>query len=357
MTRTRVEAGNVWQGAAIGRITRETADCRSLELELERPQHALPGQYVMVAVTIGGVKHLRCYSLSSVAGIDERPKITVKRQPAGLVSAWFNAEARPSDVIEVSRPCGQFVVRPGAGPLFFFAAGSGITPIFAMLRSALEGSQRRVMLLDVNRTPDDVIFASELESLARAFPGRFTVEHAFTAGRGRIPDALLSRIVSGAKEAGDVYLCGPAGFMRSCERIAASHAIDAANVFSETFDSAADLGDLAGPPLRLFMQGRDGVNVALYSPEGATLLHALAQTDRRQIGICGGQASCGTCRVSIAAPWDATLAPASRSERRLLHVLPSPTDTHRLACQVRLTRAHTDLVFAHAPSTRGNVDD
>ena len=355
MTQTLVDTENIWQEATIGSITSETADCRSFEFECKHAQRALPGQYIMLALRVGGAEHVRCYSLSSVAGLDEQPKITVKRQANGLVSSWLHDEARPNDVMKISRPFGGFIVRPGTGPLVFLAAGSGITPIFAMIRSTLEWSRRAVTLLDVNRRPEDIIFASELERLARAFPDRLTVEHAFTARDGRVSDALLSRIISSAKDA-DIYLCGPAGFMDSCVRTAASHAVDPANIFSERFDDG-NLESRDGSLLRLFIQGTDGVNVPLYSPEGTTLLHTLRQSGAHQVGICGGRSSCGTCRVAIAADWNAVLPPPTRSERRLLAVLPAPAETHRLACQVRLTRAHADLVFTHAPSTEGHVDD
>jgi 3-ketosteroid 9alpha-monooxygenase subunit B len=356
MTETLVAAENVWQAATIESITRETADCRSFQLAFKHRQPALPGQYVMVSASIGGETHVRCYSLSSVAGIDEHPKITVKRKSDGVVSTWFNDRARSNDVIHISRPFGQFVVRPGTRPLLFLTAGSGITPVFAMLRSALVHGQRLMTLLNVNRSPEDVIFASELEDLGRAYPDRLTVEHAFTAVHGHLADSILSRIIAASRDA-DMYLCGPAGFMESCARVAASLEVDPANIFSERFDVAGDLETLDGPLLRFFRRGSDGVDAPFYSPEGTTLLHTLQQSGARQIGICGGQSSCGTCRVAIAAPWNATLAPPSRAEKRLLQVLPSPIDTHRLACQVRLTRSHTDLVFTHAPITQGNVDD
>jgi 3-ketosteroid 9alpha-monooxygenase subunit B len=337
----------VWQRALVTRIVEETSGCRSYELELEGAMSVQPGQYSAVAVTIGGVRHLRCYSFSNVAAFGEPPTVTVKRHRGGVVSTWFNDQCRLHDTIEVGKPAGDFVVRPGKAPLLFLAAGSGITPIFAMLRSALIEGNRRVSLLYANRRASEVIFAAQLDRLQREFADRLSLCHAFTAESRTLLDAVLLRTIAETRTA-DVYLCGPAGFMRTCERVAADIGIAAGRTFSESF-FADETDALAGQPISVIVEGSGSTKVAVRSRVGATLLPALLQSGAPHVGICGGQASCGTCSISISAPWADMLAPASRSERRLLEALPNPTPTHRLACQVRLTDAHSNLVFACAP--------
>jgi 3-ketosteroid 9alpha-monooxygenase subunit B len=337
----------VWQRALVTRIVEETSGCRSFELELEGPGSVQPGQHTAVAVTIEGVRHMRCYSFSSVATLGEAATLTIKRRRDGVVSKWFNDACELHDTVEVGTPAGEFVVRPGTAPLLFLAAGSGITPIFAMLRSTLVETNRRVTLLYANRAASEVIFAAQLDRLRREFPDRFTLHHVFTAGGRALLDTALVRTIAETHTA-DIYLCGPDGFMRSCERIAADQGIDPGRIFSESF--VADATDVsAGQPISVIVERPGSTAVAVQSSVGATLLHALLQSGAPQVGICGGQASCGTCRISIGAPWDETFAPASRSERRLLQVLPNSTSTHRLACQVRLTDAHANLAFACAP--------
>jgi CDP-4-dehydro-6-deoxyglucose reductase, E3 len=151
-----------------------------------------------------------------------------------------------------------------------------------------------------------------------------------------------------ASRAADVYLCGPDGFMRNCERAAKEAGIAADRIYSESF--LADAGDIAGGPcISVIAELPGGSKVAVRSRIGGTLLPALLQSGAPQVGICAGQASCGTCRITIAGAWQDAFAPASRSERRLLDILPNPMPNHRLACQVRLTDAHSNLAFASAP--------
>ncbi len=340
------QSGGDWQRALVKRIVEETPGCRTFELELEDVK-VQPGQYAAVAVTINGVRHMRCYSFSHVTAFGEPPSLTVKRHEAGVVSAWFNDECKLGDAIEVGKPTGTFVVRPGTSPLLFLAAGSGITPIYAMLRSALLETDRRVTLLYANRAVSEIIFANQLDRLRREFPLRFTLRRVATAESRAAFEAVLSRTIAEMPTA-DIYLCGPAGFMRTCEREAALAGIGPGRILSESFVSDETV-PLDGEHIPVIVERRGTEAVAVWSRVGQTLLHALVQSGAAHVGICGGQASCGTCRVSIGAPWHDTLAPASRSERRLLDVLPDNAATHRLACQVRLTAAHSNLVLTPAP--------
>jgi CDP-4-dehydro-6-deoxyglucose reductase, E3 len=203
-----------------------------------------------------------------------------------------------------------------------------------------------VTLLYANRAASEVIFSVGLDRLWHEFPGRFTVHHALTAQSRAQVDAVLSKTIAETRSA-DIYLCGPAGFMRTCERVAADLGIAPERIYSESFQvEGADTS--GGRPISVIVERR-GRTKAVQTRVGATVLSALLQSGELQVGICGGQASCGTCRISIDAACNDTFAPASRSERRLLDVLPNPTSAHRLACQIRLTDAHANLVFACAP--------
>jgi 3-ketosteroid 9alpha-monooxygenase subunit B len=337
----------------VKRVVQETAACRSFEFEVEGPWAARAGEHCSIAVEIDGIRHVRCYSLSSVMSLGELPRLTVKRLRGGLVSNWCNDRLAPGSSVDISLPSGQFVIPDGATPLLFLAAGSGITPIFAMLRQALAQHGRSATLLYINHAPADAIFARDLNELARAFPDRFILRNAFTGGGHSVPRRVLpgalSSVFTAAREA-EVYLCGPAGFMRACREAAGESGIPEARIISESFVPAAREPS-AENVLTVFRLQHDGTTVPIACPQGATLLHALQRSGETPAGICGGQASCGTCRVSVVAPWAQVLAPAGRAERRLLEVLPSPNAAHRLACQISLARDHCGLVFAPAPLT------
>ena len=61
--------------------------------------------------------------------------------------------------LEVSVPEGRFVYNTEAKNVTAFAAGSGITPIFSILKSALEaGSDTHFTLVYGNKSPEGTLY-------------------------------------------------------------------------------------------------------------------------------------------------------------------------------------------------------
>src|SRR5687767_7972110 len=106
-----------------------------------------PGQYLRVGVVVDGVHHWRAYSLTSDPG---RPdgfiSITPKLVEEGTVSPYLTRDARPGTVVRLGGVEGTFTL-PETLPekMLFITAGSGITPVMAMLRCLA----RRHRLTDV----------------------------------------------------------------------------------------------------------------------------------------------------------------------------------------------------------------
>lgn len=200
-----------WAGrglaARIVGVRPETADAATVVLRPGPgwPGHR-PGQHVALGVEIDGVRHTRTFSLTSAPGARE-VAVTVKAQPDGLVSAHLVRDARPGDLVHLSAPDGDFVL-PDAplGPALFLAAGSGITPIAAMLRAA---RVRDAVLVRCDRNPADVIFGAELRALAAA---GLTLHERLTAREGRLTAEQLAALVPDW-EARETWACGPAGLL------------------------------------------------------------------------------------------------------------------------------------------------
>ena len=118
----------------IKRVVRETADAVSLVLEVpescSRRFEYKAGQFLTLHVSVDGRDLRRCYSMSSSPADDEL-RITVKRDPGGVVSNWINDSAAEGDALHVAPPEGRFVLAEDDSaprPLVAFAGGSGITP-------------------------------------------------------------------------------------------------------------------------------------------------------------------------------------------------------------------------------------
>ena len=139
-----------WQGfrsVRVSRKSRESASVTSLALEPTDGlplTAALPGQFVVLRLGLarGAPALMRSYSLSGQPS-DRRYRISVKREPHGVASAYIDEDVRIGDLLEISAPRGGFTLRPGDGPVVLLSAGVGATPVLAMLHALAAESSRR----------------------------------------------------------------------------------------------------------------------------------------------------------------------------------------------------------------------
>ena len=96
-----------------------------------------PGQFCTVRVHLDGNDVQRCYSMSSAPATDDRLAVTVKRVPGGLVSNQLHDHVAAGDELELMPPAGVFCERPGDGPIVAFCGGSGVTPVFSIVKQVL----------------------------------------------------------------------------------------------------------------------------------------------------------------------------------------------------------------------------
>ncbi|MQY05904.1 ferredoxin reductase [Actinomadura macrotermitis] len=203
----------------IERVRHEAPGAATLEIR-PGPDWAghLPGQWLKIGVDIDGVRHWRTFSLSSPPRPDGRLAITVKTNPEGVVSRHLVENARPGTIVRLEPADGDFVLPqdPAARGLLFLTAGSGITPVMAMLRHlAAQGEMPDTVLIHSARTPDEVIFGAELRELAARFENLTLIER-HTAGQGRLKLAELAGLCP--DWAGrDAWACGPAGLLDEAE--------------------------------------------------------------------------------------------------------------------------------------------
>lgn len=126
------------------------------------------GQHVRIDIDLDGRRHTRSFTISSAPSRrDGLVTLTVKAHPDGHVSRFLHTHARPGLVVELSQPRGEFVLpSPRPDRLLLVSGGSGIAPTMSMLRALLdEGYHGDMVFLHSTRTPDDRIFAAELDRL------------------------------------------------------------------------------------------------------------------------------------------------------------------------------------------------
>lgn len=203
----------------VAAVLPETADAATIWLRTPRgwPAHT-PGQYVRVGVDVAGVRHWRTYSLTSLPGRrDGRISITVKALAGGIVSEQLVRRAAVGDVVRLAPPAGEFTLPdPLPSSLLFITAGSGITPIAAMLRHlARSETLRHVVHVHLAATREDAIFRDELRRLARRHgPWSYRLHEHFDDAQGTFTPARLHTLVGDVGERA-AWACGPAGLLQA----------------------------------------------------------------------------------------------------------------------------------------------
>jgi 3-ketosteroid 9alpha-monooxygenase subunit B len=206
-------------------VVAETADARSLVFKVpdgsaippERLRYA-PGQFLTLRVPsdrTGSVA--RCYSLCSSPFTDDALTVTVKRTDGGYASNWLCDNAHPGMHLHVLAPSGTFVPKTLDTDFLLLAAGSGITPMMAILKSALSEGSGKVALIYANRDEKSVIFATALRELAAKYPDRLTVVHWLESVQGLPSTTALGELV-GHFHGHDAFICGPGPFMAAAEQ-------------------------------------------------------------------------------------------------------------------------------------------
>src|SRR5262249_13123706 len=117
-------------------VHQQTHDAKTLRFRVcgERKPEALPGQFLTFSLLFDGKKETRCYSICSSPARSGYLEITTKRVSDGCVSVFLNDRASVGMTVEATGPSGQFYFKPaGDQRIVLLAAGSGVTPMMAML--------------------------------------------------------------------------------------------------------------------------------------------------------------------------------------------------------------------------------
>lgn len=85
------------------------------------------------------------------------------------------------------------------------------------------------------------------------------------------------------------------------------------------------------------LTGRHGVTHAAEAVEGTALMPQLRKLKVGIVGLCGGNAACGTCHVYVAPDWVDRVGSADEFEEELLAELENRQPNSRLSCQISFT--------------------
>jgi ferredoxin-NADP reductase/MOSC domain-containing protein YiiM len=246
-----------WAGFRRLTVTAITAESDSaISIRLEDPTGApvpagRPGQYLTLRVQPDQQRSmLRNYSLSGPPGASYY-RVTVKREPDGVVSGYLHSRLAVGDQLDIAAPRGAFILDQTHAPVILISAGIGATPVLAMLHSlAQERSDRQIWWLQGARNRRDQPFAAEARALVTSLPNARAqvyysrpdpddlASHDFDR-TGRLTAVSLAELAPPADA--EAYLCGPTAFMNDISAGLAAAGLDAARIHTEIFGPAAAL--------------------------------------------------------------------------------------------------------------------
>ncbi|APE10154.1 ferredoxin--NADP reductase [Rhodococcus pyridinivorans] len=278
MTTVEVPHGSRSVILTVSAVVEETADTRSIVFavpdELRDKFAYRPGQFLTLRIPsdrTGSVA--RCYSLASSPFTDDAPKVTVKRTSDGYGSNWLCDNIAAGQTLEVLPPAGVFTPKSLDHDFLLFGAGSGITPVISILKSALTQGGGTVVLVYANRDEKSVIFAEELRALAEKYPTRLTVVHWLESVQG-LPTADQLAAIATPYESYEAFMCGPGPFMDTVHQALNTVGMPRARVHAEVFNSLS--GDPFADQAPVEVSDEDAADAATVEVELDGEVHKLS---------------------------------------------------------------------------------
>jgi len=290
-------------------ITEQTSSAKTLRFIVPDGQklNARPGQFLTFRFLFDGRRITRSYSICSSPARSGYVEITPKRVSQGCVSVFLNDRAPIGMTVEANGPFGRFCFDESEHHnIVLLAAGSGITPMMAMLRYVDDIClDTTVTLLYCIRTSNDILFQNELEGLSARLKNLqchllLSQPHAEWSGAsGHISREFIENTV---KDVGvpDFFLCGPPPFMESSRAILTGLGVKPDRIRQESFGS--DVPKSAQPDS--LAPGTSVVVEFVRSGErctpraGQTLLEAAEEHGVHIPSSCR-QGQCGTCKTKL----------------------------------------------------------
>ncbi len=292
-------------------ITQQTPDAKTLRFIVHdgwKPK-ARPGQFLTFSFLFDGKKVVRSYTICSSPARSGYIEITPKRVSQGCASVFLHDRAEVGMTVEANGVFGQFYFDESKHHnVVLLAAGSGITPMMAMLRYMDDlRLQTNVTLLFCVRTAKDIIFRRELEEL-RASLKNFQYHvllsqphQGWSGPRGHINRKFIETTVSEIASR-DFFLCGPQFFMEAGHTILTGLGVKPERILQESFGSNGSKGTHPVPEapevgvvVEFVRSGK-----ACTARSNQTMLET-AEEHGIAISSSCRQGQCGTCKTKLLA--------------------------------------------------------
>ncbi|MEV4882260.1 iron-sulfur cluster-binding domain-containing protein [Chitinophaga ginsengisegetis] len=215
----------------ITEIIRETPGTYTYKLENTSPEplEYIAGQFLTFLITLNNKEYRRSYSFSSTPGVDSFLSVTIREKENGEISRHLIHTWKVNDIVTALEPSGRFTYEKSGvaeKDIFLLAAGSGITPVFSLLKQILTTEPNaHVKLIYSNTTPERTIFYEALLTWQKRYPQQLECIWLFSNDPDshhtyrRLNNILLEQLVNTHiryhREDSQFFLCGPPDYMRT----------------------------------------------------------------------------------------------------------------------------------------------
>lgn len=268
----------------------QTADM--LQLSFKVSPHwpgFVPGQHLLLTISHNGRFISRPFSICSPLSLwqsRQQIQLCCKINSPGEFTPLLN-QLQNGAVVNISQAQGDFYWQQPATPAVFVAAGSGITPIAAMLLSQRHWLAPATLHYRVRGTENAALLA-ELKQLADKQP-LFTL--LLSDSRTEPAETLQQQLCSDISNK-QFYLCGPHTFMQQLRNTLSRHGVTDANIQQEQFGLA--LPPASGSTTDLLLSAnfiRAGISTAITLNSQQSMLQSAEQHDLAprfgcRMGVC-----------------------------------------------------------------------
>lgn len=318
----------------VEKVIRETHDSKSLYCnitpEIKEAFQYKAGQYLTLRFEIEGKEYRRAYSICT-SPLKNTLAVTVKRVENGIVSNHINDHIEEGHMISVMPPEGKFIVKmdhSAKKDYYFFAGGSGITPMMSIIQTILEEEPKSsCYLLYGNRDKESIIFNDDLEKLESTYQGQFFVRHILSSPKkesaggigglfgkkktlwkgwsGFMDQEKLSKFLEEHPKKGDAQkylICGPSVMMDMVKSSLVKSKVPEKEIMVEYFSSPAENGSdkkssvfTGASKLKVRLEGIDH-NIEIN--DDTNILDAMINSGTEPPYSCTSGA-CSTCMAKV----------------------------------------------------------
>mgnify|MGYP000054435957 CR=1 FL=1 len=280
------------------------------------------GQFITLCITIDSINYKKSFSLCSSPFLDDNLKIGIKRIQGDKVSNYLHSNVKVGDTISMLKPSGKFTVHPlitNNKSHYFFAAGSGITPIYSMIKSILNiESNSTVYLLYGNRNQRSIIFKKEFDELKKQFPKNFILKYLLSNPemewsdlwisqkrkdytKGRIESDTIKSFIDTNSQTNSnsaYYICGPEDMINSTIITLEGLDVPLSRIYFERFNSNPSSLTIIEGVASLLKAHLNHQNYTIEMAKGETILSALIKNHTNPPFSCES-GTCGTCKCRL----------------------------------------------------------